>query len=271
MMRGRADRGERRARIVPGLAFLLAACWPLLAFTQPAAGGDQPASVSAYVPVVGSTLGANDIRWKTQLELDNSGPTEAIVGISLPAAPDQPLLILTMPPSSVQRFDDVVGEAFGLERAMSPLLVQTQGRRSVTIRASAYGIRNGEVFRPEPISVSYGENYYPIRFLQGLSFSDAYRTNIGLANLGDQEATFVLGLQRVPGRNLAVSRFTVPPNTLWHQSVQMLFPMIEAGDDFSVLVETFSRHTFVYASVIDNATNEAHFVDAVIGAPTQAQ
>lgn len=271
MMRRRADRGERRACVLPGLAFLLAACWPLHGLAQPAAGGDQPTSVSAYVPVVGSTLGANDIRWKTQLELDNSGPTEAIVGISLPAAPDQPLLILTMPPSSVQRFDDVVGEAFGLERAMSPLLVQTQGRRSVTIRASAYGIRNGEVFRPEPISVSYGETYYPIRFLQGLSFSDAYRTNIGLANLGDQEATFVLALQRVPGRNLAVSRFTVPPNTLWHQSVQMLFPMIEAGDDFSVLVETFSHHTFIYASVIDNATNEAHFVDAVIGAPTQAQ
>src|SRR5258708_33578135 len=128
MMRGRADRGERRARIVPGLAFLLAACWPLHGFAQPAAGGNQPASVSAYVPVVGSTLGANDIRWKTQLELDNSGPTEAIVGISLPAAPDQPLLILTIPPSSLHRFDAVVGEDFRRRRARSTLLLRTQAR-----------------------------------------------------------------------------------------------------------------------------------------------
>jgi hypothetical protein len=227
--------------------------------------------VSALVPVVGSILGANDIRWKTALELDNSGPTEATVAISLPTAPDQPLIILTMPPSSVQRFDDVVGEAFGLDRAMSPLLVQTQGRRSVSIRASAYGVRGIETFRPEAITVSYGETYYPIRYLHGLSFSDAFRTNVGIANLGDQPAVFAVALQRIPGRNLAVSRFTVPPNTLWHQSIQMLFPLIEAGDDFSVLVETFSRHTYVYASVIDNATNEARFVDAIVGAPTQAQ
>jgi hypothetical protein len=218
-MRRNADRGGRRTLVPRLLGLLLAGCAPLCAFAQ------APQSVSAFVPVVGSTLGADDIVWKTQLELDNTSSTEVTVGISLPAAPDQPLLILTMPPGSIQRFNDVVGEAFGLERAMSPLLVQTQGRRSVTIRASAYGTRGVEVFRPEPISVSYGEPYYPIRYLNGLSFSDAFRTNIGLANL---------------------------------------------GDDFSVLVETFSRHTFVYASVIDNTTNEARFVDAIIGAP-QAQ
>jgi hypothetical protein len=272
LMRRSADRGGGRTLVPWLLGVLLAACGPLSAFAQTGAGANQPPpSVSAYVPVVGSTLGADDIVWKTQLELDNTSSTEVTVGISLPAAPEQPLLILTMPPGSVQRFSDVVGEAFGLERAMSPLLVQTQGRRSVTIRASAYGVRGADVFRPEPIAVSYGEPYYPIRYLNGLSFSNAYRTNIGLANLGDEEATFVVAFQRVPDRNLAVSRFTVPPNTLWHQSVQALFPMIDTGDDFSVLVETFSRHTFVYASVIDNATNEARFVDAIIGAPSQAQ
>lgn len=257
--------------VLPFLLLLLAAWWPLGGFAQAAGPSDQPQSVTAYVPVVGSTLGADDIVWKTQLELDNTSPTEVTVGISLPTAPEQPLIILTMPPGSVQRFDDVVGEAFGLDRAMSPLLVQTQGRRSVTIRASAYGIHNGEVLRPEPISISYGQPYYPIRYLNGLSFSDAFRTNIGLANLGEEPATFVVAFQRVPDRNLAVSRFTVPPNTLWHQSVQALFPMIDTGDDFSVLVETFSHNTFVYASVIDNTTNEAHFIDAVVGAPAPTQ
>lgn len=222
--------------------------------------------VDALVPVVGSVLGANEIRWHTALELENASSAETTVAISLPATPDQPMIILTMPPTSLQRFDDVIGEAFGLERAMSPLLVQTAGRRSVTIRATAYGMRGAELFKPQPISVSYAENYYPIRYLNGLSFSDAYRTNVGLANLSDQPATFVVALQRLPGRSIAVSRFTVPPNTLWHQSVQMLFPLIDASEEtFSVLVETFTRHTYVYASVIDNATNEAHFVDGVVG------
>src|SRR5260221_2940109 len=210
---------------------------------------------SAFVRVVGLTCGANDIVWRTSLEQDISGPTEATVAASLPAAPDQPMIILTMPPSSVQRFDDVVGEAFGLERAVSPLLVQTAGRRSVPIRATAYGVRGGEMFKPEPINVSYVETYYPIRYLQGLSFSDAFRTNIGLANLSDEPATFALALQRLPGRNLAVTRVTVPPNTLWHQSVQRLFPLIDPSvGSCSVLVDALTRHTEVYESEICNAS-----------------
>ena len=253
--------------LLPRLLAFAACCLSLAAVGQTTTPGGTPPSVSALVPVVGSVLGANDILWKTELDLVNSGPAEATVAISLPTAPDQPMLLLTMPPASTQHFADVVGEAFGLQGALSPLLVQRMGRRSVTIRASAYGIRGAELFRPEPISISYGETYYPTRYLPGLSFSDNFRTNIGLANLGSEPATVVLALQRLSGRNLAVSRFTIPPNTLWHQSVQMLFPLIQSGDDFSVLVETFSRNTFVYASVIDNATNEAHFVDAVVATP----
>jgi hypothetical protein len=256
----------RTARAQWLTALAIAAALPLAA-QQESSG--PPASASAIVPVVGAVLGANDIRWKTELDLINNGPAEATVAISLPTAPDQPLLLLTMPPNSTQHFADVVGEAFGLDGAMSPLLVQTMGRRSVTVRANAYGLHGTDVIPPEPINVSYGETYYPIRYLHGLSFSEAFRTNIGLANLSDHEAQIVLALQRVPGRNLAVSRFTIPPNTLWHQSVQMLFPTIQAGEDFSVLVETFSRNTFVYASVLDNATNEARFVSAIVSAASQ--
>jgi hypothetical protein len=35
-------------------------------------------------------------------------------------------------------------------------------------------------------------------------------------------------------------------------SIQSLFPMISKGDDFTVVIETISRDTYVYASVIDN-------------------
>ena len=246
------------------MLFLLTATRSPLARAQ-----DAPPSVKALIPIVGSVRGANEIQWRTDVELVNNTGAEATVAISLPTVPDQPMILLTIAPSSTQRFTDVVGEAFGLEAAMSPLLVQTAGRRSVGVRAFAYGIRGGEVFRPEPIAITYGDAFYPARYLQGLSFSDNFRTNIGLANLGDQPAQFALALQRLPGRNLTISRVTIPPNTLWHQSVQMLFPLITSGDDFSVLVETFAHDTYVYASVVDNVTNEARFVSASIGAAAQ--
>jgi hypothetical protein len=71
----------------------------------------------------------------------------------------------------------------------------------------------------------------------------------------------------VPGRNVAVTSFKVGANTLIHTAVQSLFPVITKGEDFLVLVETSSPDTYVYASVIDNNTNQTHFIQPAIGAP----
>jgi hypothetical protein len=93
-----------------------------------AAAVAEPPSVTVLVPVVGSVAGISGI-WKTDVELQNDTPQEAVVALSLPTAPDQPTIILTMPPGGVQRFTDVVAEAFGLEAALSPLRVQTLGKQ----------------------------------------------------------------------------------------------------------------------------------------------
>jgi hypothetical protein len=87
-------------------------------------------------------------------------------------------------------------------------------------------------------------------------------------NLGPATADFILALQHVPGRNLAVTRISLPSNALWHMSIQSAFPLITDGDHFAVLVETASPDTYVYASVIENATNVARFVQPTLGVPT---
>lgn len=221
---------------------------------------------TVVVPVVGTVVGANGVRWKTDLLLNNDQRTEATVAIEMPAAADQPFIILTLAPGEVQRFTDVVAQAFGIDAALSPLIVTTNNRRSVLIGATVYGLRtDGEFTDPQPIAVQYGPSYYPLRVLHGLSFSDDYRTNIGLANLSDQPAEFVLALQRLQGRNLAVTNVIVPPHKLWHMPVQSLFPLITKGDDFSVLIETPTPDTICYASVIENATSRAKFVQSTIG------
>jgi hypothetical protein len=112
----------------------------------------------------------------------------------------------------------------------------------------------------------YSDAAYPLRTLNNLSFSDVFRTNIGLVNLGEKEATFTLGLQRLAGRNIAVARLTLGPNSLAHTSIQSLFPLIAKGDDFNVVIEASGPNTYVYASVIENATSEARFIAPSIGA-----
>lgn len=243
----------------------------LILSAMTAAGAEDPSdSVTVLVPVVGSVSGANGVRWKTDVDLVNDMNHEITVALSLPAMA-APVILLTLPPNSTQRFTDVAAEAFGLETALSPMQVQTLGKRSVRIAASVYGVRGNEVFRPEPIAIDYGNSYMPLRALRGLSFTDTFRTNIGIVNLGERPAPITLALQRLEGRNVAVQRITLQPNTLSHMAIQSLFPLITKGDDFTVLVESGSRDTYAYASVIENQTNEAHFIQPAVAVTQQDQ
>lgn len=249
------------SRLLIALVFTLSAL-------SAAGADDPPAIVSVLVPVVGSVSGANGVRWKTDVNLVNDMNHEITVAISLPTI-SAPVILLTLPPNSTQRFTDVAAEAFGLETALSPMEVQTLGRRSVRITASVYGQLGTEVFRPEPIAIDYGNSYMPLRALHGLSFTDTFRTNIGIVNLGEHRAIITLALQRLEGRNVAVQRMTLEPNTMSHLAIQTLFPLITKGDDFTVLVESGSRDTYAYASVIENETNEAHFIQPAVATAKQ--
>ncbi len=224
-----------------------------------------PVMTTVVVPVVGTVDGMNGYRWKTDIELKNDLPTEATVSLTLPTVADQPAIITTVPPGESVSFPDVINQAFGIDTALSPLVVQTLGRRSIGISATVYGVRGTEVSAPQPIAIDYGNSFFPQRVLAGLSFSDSYRTNVGVVNLGDREATFTVALQRIPGRNLAVTHFALPPDSIWHHSIQSLFPLISSGSDFQLVIETGEPATYVYASVIENQTNVARFIQPSLG------
>ena len=240
----------------------------LLVAAGAARGADLPPSAIVRVPVVGSVWGIGGVRWKTSVDLYNDTSSELTVRISLPAT-EAPELLFPISPGAKQSFPDIA-EAFSIDQVLSPLEIETyESRRPIRVSATVYGVRGTEMLAPEPIPVDYNSGaYYPQRALSGLSFSDTFRTNIGLVNVGEHAATFTLALQRLAGRNLALTRVTLQPNSITHVSIQSLFPLITKGDDFTVLVETGSRDTYVYASVIDNQTSEARFIQPAIGTST---
>ena len=236
-----------------------------LLFSISASAQQLPPVSTTVVPVVGSTFGVAMARWLTDVELINDTGFPADVAIELSSVPDAPVFFLTLGPGQRQRFTDIVGQAFGLESAISPLRVTTGGRRSVTVRANAYAVGGEGVSPMQTLGVYGAQTWFPIRVLDNLAFSDQLRTNIGLANLGDQDADFLLALQRVPGRNVAITHRRVGPGSLHHMSIQSLFPLITQGDGFSVVIETGSRDTHVYASVIRNSDNGASFIVPRLG------
>jgi len=223
----------------------------LTLFLLAASAAAQEAASTVIVPVVGTTTGPGVV-WKTDVEIINDTGSPVEVAMELSTSAEGFAIFFDLGPGEAKVFTDVIGQAFGLPFALSPLRVTSTARRALTVRATVYGVHDGELTKPQPIAVYSGQPYYPLRALDGLSFTDEYRTNIGLVNFGDKPAEFLLALQRVPGRNLAVSYMTVAPATLSQMSIQSLFPLIARGDDFTVVIETVSRDTYVYASVIDN-------------------
>ena len=221
---------------------------------------------TTIVPVVGSVFGASMARWLTDVELANEGAFEVDVAIELPAVPASAPLFFTLSPGQSQRFTDIVGQAFGLDTALSPLRITSSMRRGLTVRAQAYAVWGGGVSPVQRIDVYQGSTYFPVRVLDGLAFSDEFRTNVGLVNVGDRPADFLLALQRIPGRSVAVTHVRVSPGSVVHSAIQALFPLITSGQGFSIVVETSARDTHVYGSVIESSTNTARFITPRIGA-----
>jgi hypothetical protein len=222
---------------------------------------------TAVVPVVGNVFGATMVHWKTDVEIVNDTGRDTDVALELPSAPEQPLMLLTLAAGQSQRFTDITAQAFGIDHVLSPLRVTTSGRRSVTVRATAYAMRDdGSFFSPlQPLGVYVGPSYHPMRVLDGLAFSEEFRTTIGLVNFGERDADFVLALQRIPGRTLAVTPIRVRSNGIVHTSIQSLFPLITDGSGFSVIVETPAPETYVYASVVRSDEHAGRFVAPRIG------
>jgi len=252
--------GEGRAqRAVVGRSRWVFFCALLSAFCPPVSAQEV---ATAVVPVVGNVFGATMVHWKTDVEIVNDTGQDTDVALELPSAPDQPLLLLTLAAGQSQRFTDITAQAFGIDHVLSPLRVTTSGRRSVTIRANAYAVRDdGSFLSPlQPLGVSIGPSFHPTRILDGLAFSEEFRTTIGLVNFSERDADFVLALQRIPGRTLAVTPIRVHPNGIVHTSIQSLFPLITDGSGFSVVVETLAPETYVYASVIQSEDHAARFI-----------
>lgn len=235
----------------------------LLVFLLMAGVARGQAVSTVIVPVVGTAFGPTMIQWKTDVEIANNTSFPAQVALELPSIPGGREWFFELGPGERQRFPDIGSQIFGLENALSPLRITSD--RSLTVRASAYAMRGTEASAMQPIDVYYRDAFAPFRVLDNLAFSDSYRTNVGLVNFGSRDAEFVLALQRIPGRDLAVSIVTVPAGSLVHTAIQSLFPMITAGNGFSIIVESSERDTYVYGSVIESLTNAARFITPRVG------
>lgn len=216
--------------------------------------------VSAVIPVIGHVAGFEGVEWRSDVAVRNDLSYPVEIFLTVPGIPGEPFIMQTLAPGESVTFTDASATTFGTTGYLSPLVVQTPGKQSVSVLATAYGIKGGKVTRTQIIPAVYGTTGPGTRTLRGLSFGNEYRTNIGLGNLGETPVTVSLALQRVAGRNVALTTVVLPPHSLVHESLQKFFPLVTEGSDFSVVFDSPQPGSYAYASVILNSTNDGTFV-----------
>lgn len=215
---------------------------------------------TAIVPVIGRTVGIGGVVWTADVILTNRSNQPLDVVLTAPGVAGEPFVFLTLQPGESSPFPDVAAEAFGVQNDLAPLLVQTLGESSVHVASVIRGLGPDGAVRPQIPRILYARPNNMTSLLSGLRIDEEYRTNIGLANVGDAAATVSLSLQRMTGRPLDTVTLVLSPRSLRQVALGEIFPIVTEGSDLSVVVEFLSPDAYAYASVLRNETHDGFFV-----------
>ena len=233
----------------------------LMSVALSASGQDSIVS-EAVVPVVGTVTGLEGVEWRCDVAVRNDTGFDVDIAMLLLGAPGEPFFFTSLPAGQTMIFHDIARQTFGLAGFLSPLVVRTLGPKSVTVAATAYGVKEEGVTRPQVLSVIYDRRVPVFQSLPALSVNETFRTNIGLVNLGDEPAFVEMALQRVAGHNIATASVTVPATTLVQLPLESFFPLLTSGENLSVIIQHPGTSSYAYASVIANDSHDARFYGA---------
>lgn len=226
----------------------------------PIAGGQEAETVyRAVVPVVGHTTGVGEVQWRSQLAMTNPNSGEITVGLTLMGG-SEPFFFTTLMPGQTVVLGELVGSVLGAPGIVSILEVMSMGAGPVSVGVEVFGYRDGELVSRESVPVYASSLPFVSERLSGLVVNEHYRTNLGIANGGDEEATVSLSLQRIDGRTIASMIVPVGPRSLLHNSLRRFFPLLTESTDLTVVADVSHPEVIVYASVVSNTTHEAKFV-----------
>ncbi|HQN96088.1 MAG TPA: hypothetical protein PLM61_06940 [Thermoanaerobaculales bacterium] len=217
----------------------------------------------SWVPVVAHSDGANGSRWRSDFGLLNPGATAASVEVRF-HGPGAVVSSTTNVPAGAQSIlRDVVGELGAAGQGALEIIAD----RSLMVTARTYNqaapeagcLANGTQGQDYPVvAASSGLAAGQSAFLPALVEDDAYRTNIGVVNMGEATATILVELCDGAGTTVAEYTRQIPPGR-WRQEIQpfrYLAGETAMSGGYSRITVQSGAGVFALASVIDNITND---------------
>jgi PKD repeat protein len=228
--------------------------------------------VSSVVPyrtlvsAAAQTSGQGGTTWRTELSLVNTGLEGATVTLRfLPSLAEKTIYLA---PRQSATFANTLFEVFGL----------SSGAGAVTIDASSAGSSaqlrvTSRTFTAGNVG-TYGQSVPDVQpdqlqktlYVTGIRNGSAYRTNIGLVNRGTTTIAPELTLYSPSGNVIATKTVTLAPSSFQQSALWSYFPEVQnASYDVMTLKIGSSETSSVsaYASVVDNATQDPIYIQAV--------
>jgi hypothetical protein len=238
-----------------------------LIYGEPQAAGDALQQVSTIAAAIHAG-GANNSIWRTDLTILNTSGFTANYRVTATVGATSKSVTATLSPGAQATLRDVLG-GLALEgagplviNADQPLKISSRTYNALAAGATCFA---GGTFGQINAAFHPDEMLAPglVSFLPGLTQDATARTNIGATNTGTSPAQVTIFLLDQNGAQVGTFDFNLAPG----QSSQDNAPFaVRARNDINggsakVLVRSGSG-ILVYASVIDNLTNDPTWIDA---------
>jgi PKD repeat protein len=232
----------------------------------------QQQTSRTLVSAAAQTTGVGGSSWRTELTLFNAGNDTLSVN----------LIYIPSFGNAVQSRAAVIGskQTVTYSNALGDLYGISNGAGAIAIEASSSSatpqLRVTSRTFTDGVTGTYGQavpsvgtsDFSGSLYLTGMASSSDFRTNVGLVNRGSGDATVNLMVFDANGSQVAATTVTVPANNFQQTPITQLFPAIAPRSFASLSMKVTSNApdaVSVYASVIDNKTQDPVYVQATPG------
>lgn len=230
--------------------------------------GGAGEAVVAFVPIAGSVMGANNAFFRTFLRVFNPSMTDMItVGAEFLVAGEDntaaPEMTFMLSPGEVRIFEDAVSSIFD-ESGLGAIRLHSDDMFQATSRIftdSQCADPEGGTFGQFVPAIKVSDALTSGAILH-LNFSDAFRSNIGFANMSESPAALTLRLWG-PGGMMAETGLSLDPRgALAPTAIRDAFGLDDLDQENLYVTFESDQPVFGYGSVVDNITGDQIFIPA---------
>jgi hypothetical protein len=246
-----------------------------IANLEPATVGDymlraylQPIERSYLTPGMARVGGINQTEWRSTYSVLNTGDRVVEAAASFISGEDVTTITGPVGPGQLVVWDDVVADLFGIEDEISGS-IELDADGPLVVSARTYNIRDeGTVGQYFPgFEAEDGLIIGQLGIVSQLVQNQAYRTNLGYLNLGDDFCRVETTLYDPSGLQVGEARIRRVEAGEWRQ-INNIFIQQDAGEQDSgyAVVEVLNEGCtlWAYGSVIDSGTGDPTTIPVVV-------